>query len=234
MFLSQKASPRGKAPASAGDGAVSCNRQKTTPFGVVFLCYHGSHLKKQKQKTGVPSLFPRWGRGNGWADGVVSRQAVPDRTALQATPTPTASAIRPQSALHFVRNNPCRLNASICYAKRVLSNLRRAALCAVFAVCRVGHAKNPHPRQDADCVGYSRNKALPCSALAAPRRPASSCALRRFCNLSGRPRKKPPPYGGGAWPTRQDLNLRPRESESRALSSCATGRYKDGMKIAPA
>ena len=27
------------------------------------------------------------------------------------------------------------------------------------------------------------------------------------------------------WPTRQDSNLRPRESESRALSSCATGRY---------
>ena len=27
------------------------------------------------------------------------------------------------------------------------------------------------------------------------------------------------------WPARQDLNLRPRESESRALSSCATGRY---------
>ena len=27
------------------------------------------------------------------------------------------------------------------------------------------------------------------------------------------------------WPARQDLNLRPRESESRALSSCATGRF---------
>ena len=28
------------------------------------------------------------------------------------------------------------------------------------------------------------------------------------------------------WPARQDLNLRPSESESDALSSCATGRYK--------
>ena len=27
------------------------------------------------------------------------------------------------------------------------------------------------------------------------------------------------------WPTRKDLNLRPSESESDALSSCATGRY---------
>ena len=27
------------------------------------------------------------------------------------------------------------------------------------------------------------------------------------------------------WPARQDLNLRPSESESDALSSCATGRY---------
>ena len=29
-----------------------------------------------------------------------------------------------------------------------------------------------------------------------------------------------------SWPTRKDLNLRPSESESDALSSCATGRYK--------
>ena len=36
----------------------------------------------------------------------------------------------------------------------------------------------------------------------------------------------PPPQGWGrrVWPTRQDSNLRPRESESRALSSWATGR----------
>ena len=27
------------------------------------------------------------------------------------------------------------------------------------------------------------------------------------------------------WPARKDLNLRPSESESDALSSCATGRY---------
>ena len=27
------------------------------------------------------------------------------------------------------------------------------------------------------------------------------------------------------WPTRKDSNLRPSESESDALSSCATGRY---------
>ena len=30
----------------------------------------------------------------------------------------------------------------------------------------------------------------------------------------------------GSWPTRKDLNLRPSESESDALSSCATGRYE--------
>ena len=30
---------------------------------------------------------------------------------------------------------------------------------------------------------------------------------------------------GFFWPTRQDLNLRPSESESDALSSCATGRF---------
>ena len=30
---------------------------------------------------------------------------------------------------------------------------------------------------------------------------------------------------GGLWPTRQDSNLRPQESESCALSSWATGRY---------
>ena len=28
------------------------------------------------------------------------------------------------------------------------------------------------------------------------------------------------------WPTRKDSNLRPSESESDALSSCATGRYE--------
>ena len=38
--------------------------------------------------------------------------------------------------------------------------------------------------------------------------------------------KKPAQGGLLFWPTRKDSNLRPSESESDALSSCATGRYE--------
>ena len=38
-------------------------------------------------------------------------------------------------------------------------------------------------------------------------------------------KQTPRKWGVCFWPTRQDSNLRPSESESDALSSCATGRY---------
>ena len=59
------------------------------------------------------------------------------------------------------------------------------------------------------------------SALAQP-----SCKVE----LCDKQRKKPPHEGWFfLWPTRKDSNLRPSESESDALSSCATGRY--GIKF---
>ena len=42
----------------------------------------------------------------------------------------------------------------------------------------------------------------------------------------GRPIKNTPLRGVFYWPTRKDSNLRPSESESDALSSCATGRER--------
>ena len=45
----------------------------------------------------------------------------------------------------------------------------------------------------------------------------------KFCDKQ----KRKHPYGCFLfWPTRKDSNLRPSESESDALSSCATGRYE--------
>lgn len=65
-------------------------------------------------------------------------------------------------------------------------------------------------------------------------RSARDAALRRYANLhrfrdrfaTGRPKDRAPHARCPVfWPTRQDSNLRPSESESDALSSCATGRY---------
>ena len=52
-----------------------------------------------------------------------------------------------------------------------------------------------------------------------------------LCKVSLAPsgkQKENPPQGRDFpfWPTRKDSNLRPSESESDALSSCATGRYE--------
>ena len=63
-----------------------------------------------------------------------------------------------------------------------------------------------------------------CPTVSVTRRAIGRFALRFFVM------KKAPQHqkGSGAyriWPTRQDSNLRPQESESCALSSCATGRY---------
>ena len=58
-----------------------------------------------------------------------------------------------------------------------------------------------------------------------------ACALRRISCLSGRPIKKHPCGVLFYWPTRKDSNLRPSESESDALSSCATGSYSSRCLI---
>ena len=58
----------------------------------------------------------------------------------------------------------------------------------------------------------------------------ATCGVRRTNTaqvLTGRFRKSTAGSfpRGAFWPARQDSNLRPQESESCALSSCATGRY---------
>ena len=45
-------------------------------------------------------------------------------------------------------------------------------------------------------------------------------------------KKKTPQGCFSFWPTRKDSNLRPSESESDALSSCATGRYLFKIQVA--
>ena len=51
-------------------------------------------------------------------------------------------------------------------------------------------------------------------------------ASTQILGLMNRPTEKPRRAGLFCWPTRKDSNLRPSESESDALSSCATGRNK--------
>ena len=61
---------------------------------------------------------------------------------------------------------------------------------------------------------------------AAPRRAACEPAsLTRQVRVGRAKDRAPHTRCPVFWPTRQDSNLRPSESESDALSSCATGRY---------
>ncbi len=61
--------------------------------------------------------------------------------------------------------------------------------------------------------------------------PSSPGNCTKSLGLTNSPTEKPRQAGLFCWPTRKDSNLRPSESESDALSSCATG--SDARKSFP-